>query len=233
MLRVECPGCGKKVRGGDDWSGRSGNCPKCGAVILFPHLDSEFDRAEIAARESGQSFASKVADVLEFPNLGKLKFIVVIGATGVSLWVWSYVIVILAYGRIAYNFFGLRISQLTRHGIYLNNGDELNWFWNMIFMLGYLGLWFLLVEGGRQIGRPCETKAVGMELHFARERRDVVQCLAPGPIRGETHWFGDERPADSQLFFGAAGCRDSGGADVLADEAVARTGLEFLATNTG
>jgi hypothetical protein len=151
MLRVECSGCGKKVRGGDDWSGRSGNCPKCGTIIFFPHLDSEFDRAEIALRESGRSLASKVAEALEFPNLGRLKFIVVIGATGVSLWTWSYLIIVLAYGRIAYNMFGLRISRLTKHGIYLNNGDELNFFWNTIFMLGFFGLWYLLLEGANEL----------------------------------------------------------------------------------
>jgi hypothetical protein len=146
MLTVECPKCGKTLRGGDEWSGRSGKCPKCGAIVIFPDLASDFDRAEIAERETGVSFRSKVAQVFEFPNLGRLKFIVVVAATGVSLWVWYYLIIVLAYGRPAYNAFHLRVYQATKHGIYLNNGDQLNFFWNAIFMLGFLGLWYVLVQ---------------------------------------------------------------------------------------
>jgi hypothetical protein len=147
MVRAQCSGCGKTVRGGADWSGRSGHCPKCGAVIIFPDLNSEFDRAEIVARSSGGKLKAKIQEVLEFPNLGNLKFVVIIAATGISLWVWSHLIVLLAYGWFAYHGFGLRVHHLSKRGVYLNNGDELGFFWHAVFMFGFLGLWYLLLEG--------------------------------------------------------------------------------------
>jgi hypothetical protein len=36
MLRVQCTQCGGRVRAGDDWAGRTGNCPNCQAEISFP-----------------------------------------------------------------------------------------------------------------------------------------------------------------------------------------------------
>jgi hypothetical protein len=164
MLRVQCAGCGKTVRGGADWSGRSGHCPKCGAVIIFPDLRSEFDRAEVAARASGQTLRSKISEALEFPNLGKLKFVVVVAATGVSLWAWCYLIVVLAYGRLAYNMAGLRVQHLSRRGVLLNNGEELNYFWHAIFMLGFLGLWYLLVEGADALVGRVRQKLLAWSL---------------------------------------------------------------------
>lgn len=34
-IRATCPGCGKSVKGGDDWVGREAKCPGCGATITF------------------------------------------------------------------------------------------------------------------------------------------------------------------------------------------------------
>jgi hypothetical protein len=36
MLYVRCTHCGRRVRAGDDWAGRTGNCPKCQHEITFP-----------------------------------------------------------------------------------------------------------------------------------------------------------------------------------------------------
>jgi hypothetical protein len=145
VIRVECSGCGKRVRGGDDWSGRSGHCPKCGAVILFPDLNAEFDRAEIAARESAKSLGARISKLIQYPNLGKLKFVAIVSALGISLWVWNYLIVVLAYGRSGYHRVGLRVVPGSGDGIHINNGDELNVFWHAIYTAGFLGLWYLLM----------------------------------------------------------------------------------------
>lgn len=34
-IRATCPKCGKVVKAGDDWAGRVGSCPGCGAAITF------------------------------------------------------------------------------------------------------------------------------------------------------------------------------------------------------
>jgi hypothetical protein len=36
MLYVRCTHCGRRVRAGDDWAGRTGNCPNCQQEITFP-----------------------------------------------------------------------------------------------------------------------------------------------------------------------------------------------------
>lgn len=161
MLRVVCSSCGGKVRGGDDWSGRSGSCPKCGAVIIFPQLESEFDRAAIAAEQAPASFGKKIADVVEFPNLGKLKTVAVIAAAGFSLWIWSNAIVWLAFGKYAYFYGGLRVIHLSRGSIDLNDGAHLDLFWATIFYSGYFGLWYLLMDGADEaIGRTDQKLLV-------------------------------------------------------------------------
>lgn len=38
-IRATCSGCGKTVKGGDDWAGRSAKCPGCGASITFESND--------------------------------------------------------------------------------------------------------------------------------------------------------------------------------------------------
>lgn len=35
-IRVKCSGCGKTIKGGDDWAGRKAKCPKCSTVVQFP-----------------------------------------------------------------------------------------------------------------------------------------------------------------------------------------------------
>lgn len=34
-IRATCANCGKSVKGGDDWAGKSGKCPGCGQEIQF------------------------------------------------------------------------------------------------------------------------------------------------------------------------------------------------------
>jgi hypothetical protein len=35
-VQAKCSGCGKVVKGRDDWAGRAAKCPGCGAAIEFP-----------------------------------------------------------------------------------------------------------------------------------------------------------------------------------------------------
>ena len=35
MIRVTCSNCGKSVRGGDDWAGRTAPCPHCKTPLQF------------------------------------------------------------------------------------------------------------------------------------------------------------------------------------------------------
>src|SRR5687768_12828792 len=41
-VRALCSDCGRTVRGGDDWAGKSGKCPSCGGTIAFPSSPSNF-----------------------------------------------------------------------------------------------------------------------------------------------------------------------------------------------
>jgi hypothetical protein len=44
MIRVECPGCGTRLRGPDNAAGKSIKCPKCGHSIPVPKPIPEPDR---------------------------------------------------------------------------------------------------------------------------------------------------------------------------------------------
>ena len=35
-IRVKCSGCGKTIKGGDDWAGKTANCPHCSTIVKFP-----------------------------------------------------------------------------------------------------------------------------------------------------------------------------------------------------
>ena len=39
-IRATCSGCGKVIKAGDDWDGRTGNCPGCGAIVSFEKADA-------------------------------------------------------------------------------------------------------------------------------------------------------------------------------------------------
>jgi hypothetical protein len=41
-VTATCTGCGRQVRGSDNWAGRQGQCPQCGATIAFPLLMPDF-----------------------------------------------------------------------------------------------------------------------------------------------------------------------------------------------
>jgi hypothetical protein len=35
-IRVKCSGCGRTIKGGDDWAGKTANCPHCSTIVEFP-----------------------------------------------------------------------------------------------------------------------------------------------------------------------------------------------------
>jgi DNA-directed RNA polymerase subunit RPC12/RpoP len=135
MIRVECGNCGRKIRGGDDWSGRSGNCPKCGAVILFPRIEAEFEQA-IQVRAAAQQAPDVNADFFsvakqwEFPNLRDAAIVAVAAVTGASIWIWMKLIVFLNFGMQSYFMARLRVvSANPWSGIAYNNGERLSVFY--------------------------------------------------------------------------------------------------------
>jgi hypothetical protein len=150
MLRTKCIWCGKTVKGGDDWSGRSGRCPNCDAEIFFP---------KIGPTTGPETVTSKMKSVVEYPNLGAWATLAVVAATGVSLWIWVRLIIFFAYGTRPYFWTGLRVTTLSKtRGIKLNNGDELNIFWLSLFMTGFITLWFLLMRGADYIAGRFEPR---------------------------------------------------------------------------
>lgn len=60
-IRVTCAGCGKVVKAGDDWLGRSGKCPGCGAAIQFA--------AELPAASAPSLAASRTTRPLPSANM--------------------------------------------------------------------------------------------------------------------------------------------------------------------
>lgn len=59
-IRATCSGCGKTVKGGDDWAGRSAKCPGCGGAIRFANPDPFDGFAEFAAGEHLRSVSQEL-----------------------------------------------------------------------------------------------------------------------------------------------------------------------------
>jgi hypothetical protein len=147
MLRTTCIWCGKTVRGGDDWAGRSGKCPNCGAEIIFPRMGPP--PTEPAP-----------AKPFTFINPDNYWLATDWGAVGlaalcgVAAWIWVRLIIFLAYGLQAYRM-GLRIAVFGRlPGVTLNNGDYLSFFWATLFVSGFITTWaFLIRAANHLVGR--------------------------------------------------------------------------------
>jgi hypothetical protein len=140
MLRAKCIWCGKNVRGGDDWAGRSGHCPNCNAEIIFPRIGPGPTEPE----------PEKPLQLIDDAGLWKAsgpEAVYAAAMCGVSAWILVRLIVVLAYGTRAY-WFGLRVESAGKMaGIALNNGEQLNFFWYSVFVPGFLASWILLVNG--------------------------------------------------------------------------------------
>src|SRR4051812_45472374 len=101
MLRTKCIWCGKNVRGGDDWAGRSGHCPNCNAEIIFPQIGPPPTEPEPA----------KPLQLIDEAALWKAsgpEAIYAAAMCGVSAWIWVRLIIVLAFGFKAY-WHGLRV----------------------------------------------------------------------------------------------------------------------------
>jgi DNA-directed RNA polymerase subunit RPC12/RpoP len=144
MLRTKCIWCGKNVRGGDDWAGRSGKCPNCGAEIIFPQIGPLRTEPEPA----------KPLQLIDEEALWKAsgpEAIYAAAMCGVSAWIWVRLIIVLAFGIRAY-WLGLRVESGGKiSGIVLNNGSQLNFFWYAVFATGFLASWMLLVNGANYL----------------------------------------------------------------------------------
>jgi DNA-directed RNA polymerase subunit RPC12/RpoP len=144
MLRTKCIWCGKRVRGGDDWAGRSGHCPNCDAEIFFPRLGPGPTAPEPAK-------PLQLIDEEGLWNSSGAAAVYVAAMCGISAWVWIRLIIILAYGIKAY-WYGLRVESAGKMaGIVLNNGAQLNFFWYSIFASGFLASWLLLANGANYL----------------------------------------------------------------------------------
>jgi hypothetical protein len=52
-IRVQCSGCQRIVKAGDDWAGLSGKCPNCGHILQFPSADPPTERQLNYAKKLG------------------------------------------------------------------------------------------------------------------------------------------------------------------------------------
>ncbi len=201
MLRVQCSNCGRIVRGGDDWSGRSGNCPKCGAVIFFPAIGEDFPSPEALAAvdPKAETGPQRLLKYVKYPSLGWMSLLVGVAAAFVSMWIWCQLIVILAFGRYAYFTYGLRIVYLDRHsGVDLSNGQHLGAFWTWAFMTACSGSVVVLMKAADIVVGKASSKAlVWLLIVFAggASAYSLVDQMANTLRRkGPTHETWLERP---------------------------------------
>jgi hypothetical protein len=139
MLRTKCIWCGKTVRGGDDWAGRSGKCPNCDAEIIFPRISPPPTEPEPAR------YFKFIDPDSYWKNTGWAA-VAVIAVAGVSGWIWSQLIVLFAYGFEPYSL-GLRATVFGKlYGLTLNNGQAMGALWFMVFASGAIWTWYLLVR---------------------------------------------------------------------------------------
>ena len=61
MIRATCSVCGKTTKGGDDWAGRTAQCPSCQAPIYFPPTPSPPSIAPEATQYDDQIIPEVVA----------------------------------------------------------------------------------------------------------------------------------------------------------------------------
>jgi DNA-directed RNA polymerase subunit RPC12/RpoP len=151
MLRTKCIWCGKTVRGGDDWGGRSGHCPNCGAEIFFPRIGP-------GPTAPQPSKPLQLIDEKNIWNVSGPTAFVAAAMCGASAWIWVRLIILLAYGFGPY-WRGLRVESAGKlAGIVLNNGERLNFFWYSVFAAGFLALWMLLLNGANCVVDRSRTK---------------------------------------------------------------------------
>jgi hypothetical protein len=132
------------VRGGDDWSGRSGKCPNCGAEIFFPRVGPEPARPK---RDKPVAFI----DPDKYLNVSGWSAIAIVAIGGLAAWFWLQLIVILAFGIAPYRL-GLRVSILGKlPGLSLNNGQELGMLWYIVGISGFTWTFAGLVRGANYL----------------------------------------------------------------------------------
>jgi hypothetical protein len=164
MLRVQCSNCGRVVRGCDDWSGRSGNCPKCGAVIFFPTVGEDFPSPEaLAALEpKTKSVAARVVSFLNPENAWTSTgwgAVVSAALLAITAWIWFWLVIELNFGGGVYHA-GLRVVPAVRgRGVALNNGESLGIIWSVLFPTGFVVTWVVLMQGANYLVMRARSKA--------------------------------------------------------------------------
>jgi DNA-directed RNA polymerase subunit RPC12/RpoP len=159
MLRTKCIWCGKTVRGGDDWAGRSGKCPNCGAEIIFPQIGP-------LPTEPAPATPYVFIDPKNYWLAEDWGAAGVVALCGVAAWIWMQLIVLLAFGFHAYKL-GLRLTMAGRvPGVTLNSGQCLSFFWATLFVWGFITTWAFLIRSANYFvwqSRP-RSRAIALVL---------------------------------------------------------------------
>jgi|SRR4051794_10405932 hypothetical protein len=157
MLRTKCIWCNKRVRGGDDWSGRSGKCPNCGAEIIFPRIGPGPTEPEPA--KPYVFINPKYYWLAEGSGAAGL-----VALCGLAAWIWVRLIILLAFGFHAYQV-GLRMALPGRvPGVTLNNGDCLSFFWATLFVSGFITTWSLSIRAANYFVWRSRPRSRGIAL---------------------------------------------------------------------
>jgi len=159
MLRTKCIWCGKSVRGGNDWAGRSGKCPNCQAEIIFPRIGPP-------TTEPPPATPYQLIDPEIWWSSTDLGGAACLAVIGVAAWIWGRLIIFLAYGYQAYRV-GLYVTVFGKqYGVALNNGDRLNFFWTLVYVSGFVTTLFLLIRGANFLVLRTRPRSRALALIF-------------------------------------------------------------------
>jgi DNA-directed RNA polymerase subunit RPC12/RpoP len=159
MLRTKCIWCGKTVRGGDDWAGRSGKCPNCQAEIIFPRIGPPPTEPEPVA-------STPLIDLENWWNTEGWGGAAIMAIIGVAAWVWGRLIIFFAYGYQAY-WAGLYVTVFGKEfGVALNNGQRLNFFWTLVYVSGFATTLFLLIRVANYLVLQTRPRSRALTLIF-------------------------------------------------------------------
>src|SRR6516225_2842751 len=104
MISVECFACKGKISAPDQAAGRSGKCPKCGALLLIPSSEVQIQTSPCEVVKSGlaksdsplpkpkrRKFAKKESSPLPIYLTGGVVCLVVLFAVGLWIGVSFYI----------------------------------------------------------------------------------------------------------------------------------------------
>ena len=192
MLRTKCIWCGKTVRGGNDWAGRSGKCPNCQAEIIFPRIGPP-------ATEPQPATPNPLIDPENLWNSTDWGSVACVAVIGIAAWIWGRLIIFLAYGYQAYRM-GLYVTVFGKeYGVSLNNGERLNFFWTLVYVSGFVTTLFLLIRGANFLVQRTRPHSWALGLIF----------LAGGATWGSLLWQAIPGRYPFPFHFGAGSTRQA------------------------